>query len=290
MPFAMYGNTHSVVLKGKVYMGGGCASDKLQTCTVVVYDTHSEEWSILPKCWPWVSSFSLAVVKNQLTLVGGLDLSTHKVTNKLAAWESDSRKWTSPYPPMHTARYNSAAATYHEWMVVAGGCDDDRHYLDSVEILNSNEKQWYSAAPLPVRCNQMRSAVVRDVWYLVESNIRQVFAVSLPALILLRGTSLKPWHTLPSAPLTHSAPFATRDSLFAVGGKTNTSECSSAIHLYLPWKKKWIEIAKLPTEWSLCTCTELPNGKILVAGGREPLGGYAVLSNRVDIATVMDSE
>ena len=96
MPFAMYGNTHSVVLKGKVYMGGGCASDKLQTCTVVVYNTHSGEWSTLPKCWPWVSSFSLAVVNNQLTMVGGLDLSTHKVTSKLAAWESDSRKWTSP--------------------------------------------------------------------------------------------------------------------------------------------------------------------------------------------------
>ena len=96
MPFAMYGNTHSVVLKGKVYMGGGCASDKLQTCTVVVYDTHSGEWSTLPKCWPWVTSFSLAVVNNQLTVVGGLDLSTHKVTSKLAAWESDSRKWTSP--------------------------------------------------------------------------------------------------------------------------------------------------------------------------------------------------
>ena len=274
-------------------MGGGCASDNLQTYTVVVYDTHSGEWSTLPKCWPWVSSFSLAVVNDQLTLVGGLDLSTHKVTNKLAAWESDSLKWTSLYPPMHTARYNPAAATYNEWMAVAGGCDDDRRCLDSVEILNSTEKQWYSAAPLPVRCNQMRSAVVRDVWYLMESfkpNIRQVFAVSLPALILLRGTSLKPWHTLPSAPLTHSAPFATRDLLFAVGGKTNTSECSSAIHLYLPWKKKWIEIAKLPTERSLCTCTELPSGKILVAGGRELLGAYVVLSNRVDIATVMDSE
>ena len=266
-------------------VGRGASEDE----DVVVYDTHNREWSILPR--RQVTLFGMTAVNNQLTLVGGLD-QFNKVTNKLAVWESESEQWISPYPPMPTARFGVAAVTYSEWMAVAGGYGDNG-YLNSVEILNSTEKQWYSAAPLPVQCNQMRSAVVRDVWYLMESfkpNIGQVFAVSLPALILLRGTSLKPWHTLPSAPLTHSALFATHDSLFAVGGKTNTSECSSAIHLYLPWKKKWIEIAKLPTERSLCTCTELPSGKILVAGGREPLGVYAVLSNRVDIATVMDSE
>ena len=50
MPFAMSNNTHSVVLKGKLYMGGGCASGNSQVeCTVMVYDIRSGEWSTLPK-------------------------------------------------------------------------------------------------------------------------------------------------------------------------------------------------------------------------------------------------
>ena len=262
-------------------------------CSVVVYDTHNREWSRLPKQPGQVTSFGMAVVKNQVTLVGGLveyDDSSQKVTDKLAVWESESKQWTSPYPPMHTARYGLAAATYNEWMVVAGGRGDNG-YLNSVEILNSTKKQWYSAAPLPVGCNHMRSAVVRDEWYFVEcfkrnQNIQQGFAVSLPAIILLRGnTSSTPWHNVPSAPLTHTAVLAFRDLLFAVGGRTSTGQCSSAIYLYLPWKKKWIEAGKLPTERSWCTCTELPSGKILVAGGSELFG---VFSTRVEIATVMD--
>ena len=270
----------------------------LREWTVVVYDTHNKEWSTLPKQPGQLTSFGMAVVKNQLALVGGLELLTQKVTNKLAVWESESKQWTSPYPPMRTARYGIAAATYNEWMAVAGGEGGDGYmFLNSVEILNSTEKQWFSAAPLPMGCTNMRSAVVRDEWYLLGcfnegQSIQQGFTVSLPALILLRDkTTSTPWHNIPSAPLIDTAPLAARDSLFAVGGMTNTRQCSSAIYLYLPWKKEWIRVGWLPTERSSCTCTELPSGEILVAGGSEPsywYGGLPGCSKRVEIATVVD--
>lgn len=270
---------------------GACADE----CTVVVYDTHNREWSRLRKQPGQVTSFGMAVVQNQVTLVGGLELSPHKVTDKLAVWESESKQWTSPYPPMHTARYGLAATTYSEWMAVAGGWNDNG-YLDSVEILNSTEKQWYSAAPLPIECTQMKSAVVRDEWYLLEcynedEDTEQGFAVSLPALILLReNASSTLWRNIPSAPVKNTATLAARDLLFAVGGRTNTGKHSSAIYLYLPWKKEWIEVGMLPTERSSCTSTELPGGEILVAGGSEPkyCGLFGLFSKRVDIATVMD--
>ena len=262
--------------------------------TVVVYDTYSGKWSLLPKCHDQVKSFGMAAVNNQLTLVGGLN-EFDKVTNKLAVWESE---WTFPYPPMPTARYDVAVATYSEWMAVAGGRGDNG-YLDSVEILNSTEKQWHSAAPLPMRCTPMKSAVVRDEWYLMvcynqDVKIDQGFAVSLPALILLRGNaSSKPWRNIPSAPLMDTAALATQDSLFAVGGRTRSTKIiSSAIHLYLPWKKEWIEAGRLQTERASCTCIELLSGEILVAGGSEPnCGGpscWFTNTTRVDIATFMD--
>ena len=240
-----------------------------------------EKWSELPKRHDQVKSFGMAVVKIQLTLVGGFDQLNHKVTNKLAVWESE---WTFPYPPMPTARYDVAVATYNEWMAVAGG-EHDCDYLNTVEILNSTEKQWYSAAPLPMGCKPFNSAVVRDEWYLMVCynhivNIDQEFAVSLPALILLReSASSTPWRNMPSAPLIDTGAVVTRDSLFAVGGRTSTG-ITSAIHLYLPWKK-WIEAGRLQTERSSCTCIELPSGEILVAGGSCD-GMFP--TNRVDIA------
>ena len=98
--------------------------------TVVVYDTYSGKWSLLPKRHDQVKSFGMAAVNNQLTLVGGLD-EFDKVTNKLVVWGSE---WTFPYPPMPTARYDVAIATYSEWMAVAGG----QHHCDYLDYLSRN--------------------------------------------------------------------------------------------------------------------------------------------------------
>ena len=298
----MSNNTHSVVLKGKLYMGGGHASGDSQECTVMVYDIQSGEWSTLPK--HQVKSFGMASVNNRLVLVGGLDPSTNKATSQLAVWESESQQWTFPYPPMDIARHSPAAATFNEWMAVAGG-HGNHDYLNAVEILNTTEKRWYPAPPLPMAmgCDQMRSAVVGDEWYLTEcfnqrltETVKKVFTVSLPVLISCKENIIsRPWHTLPSAPLIRSAPLAFQDSLFAVGGGINPGGSSSAIYRYVPSKKEWIlvENAKLPAKRSWCTCIELSSEKFLVAGGVEQGGHsgvfYGVSSRRVDIATVMDS-
>ena len=306
MPFAMSNNTHSVVLKGKLYMGGGHASGDSQVeCTVMVYDIQSGEWSKLPQ--HQVKWFGMASVKNKLVLVGGLDPSTNKATSKLAVWDSESEQWTVPYPPMDTARYGVAIATFNEWMAVAGGYGD-RGYLNTVDILNTTENKWCFASSLPVmfvsqfpivRCDQMRSAVVEDKWYLTEcydqhGTVKKMFAVSLPDLISsIERRSIFPWQVLPSAPLIRTALLAFQDSLFTVGGGTNEGESSPAIYRYVPSKEEWIlvENAKLPAKRSWCTCIELSSEQFLVAGGVEQGGGglYNVNSQRVDIANVMDS-
>ena len=281
-------------------MGGGCASGNSQECTVLVYDIQSGEWSKLPE--HQVKLFGMASVNNRLVLVGGLDPSTNKATGELAVWDSESQEWTFPYPPMDIARYSPAAATFNEWIAVAGG-HGDCDYLSAVEILNTTEKQWYPASPLPMGYDQMRSAVVGDKWYLTEcfneqlhvtETVKKVFAVSLPDLTSCRRSIIsRSWDTLPSAPLIRSAPLAFQDSLFAVGGGPNPGGSSSAIYRYVPSKKEWILVEKLPTKRSWCTCIELSSKQFLVAGGTEQGGHrgvfYGMSSRRVDIATVMDS-
>ena len=40
---------------------------------------------------------------------------------------------------------------YNEWLVVVGG-GGDVGLLSSVEILNTDSKQWYAGPPTPIRC------------------------------------------------------------------------------------------------------------------------------------------
>ena len=51
---------------------------------MIVYNPKQDSYDTLPPyAYQW---FSMAVVNNQLVLVGGRDIQTDKVTNKLGVW------------------------------------------------------------------------------------------------------------------------------------------------------------------------------------------------------------
>ena len=219
----------------------------------------------------------MAVLQDQLTLVGGCETSIWKVTNQIAVW--DSRQWTHPYPSMPTPRYSPAVVTYIKWLVVAGG-DDGNHCLSTVEIMDATNKQWFTTTPLPVRCRSMTSAIVGEECYFMggftdQSVIgqpnKQVFHVSISAITsqVPSQSAIIPiqWHTLPDTPLECSAALALRGSLLAVGGRHSLGNSNSAIHLYQPESGQWVKVGDLPTARDACSCTLLPSGEILVAGG-----------------------
>ena len=154
---------------------------------VQVYDLVGDEWSQLPRC-P-VCWYGMTAVNNQLVLAGGFD-SGRKASNQIRVW--DGRSWTTPYPPMPTAKYLTPAVGYQQFLVVPGGVDSMHDYSTVVEILDTKTKQWHTATPLPVGCKQLTSAVVGDTLYLLggfshgwftDSPIKGAFSVSLPTLI-----------------------------------------------------------------------------------------------------------
>ena len=269
-------------------MGGGEADKDEDEHTVMVYEP-GVGWRTLSRYqYRW---FAMAVLQDQLTLVGGQE--SFKVTNQITVW--DSQQWTHPYPPMPTSRHSPVVVTYINWLVVAGGSDGGS--LSTVEIMDINNKQWFTAIPLPVRCYDMTSAVVGDEWYFiggstgitglrVSRETKQVFRVSLPAITAqaVSQSTVTPaqWHTLPDTPLYSSAALALHGSLLAVGGHHDREHCSSAIHLYQPGSRQWVKVGDLPTARSRCSCTLLPSGEILVAGGWDEKGRIS----RVDVATV----
>ena len=268
MPFEM-GSSQSVVVQGTVYVGGGITDSHGNACVVMEYDTSSGKWRELPPyitCW-----FAMTVINNHLVLVGGWKES------RLGVWRTDSKKWTHPYPDMPTVRAGPSAVTYKEWLIVVGRCSDRN---SSVDIMNTNSKQWHTAAPAPTPWYHMNTAVVGDICYFMGGYIGGggatdvVYSVSLPALISQvnskqsaeKGQQI--WKSISGLGLYGSTPLSLSGSLLALGGEGMMDEKAvTAIHHYRPETGKWVKVGDLPSPRSHCTCVRMSNGEILVAGG-----------------------
>ena len=278
MPFGMSGYPQVVVFKGKAYIGGGDASSDREMQTVMVYDPQQDSFDTLP---PYTCTwFSIAIVNNQLVLVGGVDVQiTGKLTNKLGVWNEESRKWTHPLPPMSTACHSPSVTSHHNrWLVVMAGVGGDGIVLSRVEILHTTESgQWYHAAPLPRPCYRVSTATIGNMCYLLGGisggrASKKMFCVNLDDLISQAlsqpaDASAPPtpslWMTLTDTPESWSTAFSLNRSMLSVGGTRG----STAIYHYQPSSKSWIKVGKLPAGRSRCACTILPSGEVFVAGG-----------------------
>ena len=292
LPFRMRGYPQAVVFNERVYIGGGVGTSDRERQTVVVYDSKQDSYdTLLPYTYKY---FSIAVVNNQLVLVGGQDEQTRMVTNKLGVWNEQSLIWTHPLPPM-TAACNSPSVTTHSnrWLVVIGGYTDGPT-LSRVEILDTTESlQWYCAAALPQPCAQALPATIGNMCYLLGGYTteckasKKVFSVCLDDLISQAvssqpaGASAPPtpspciWQSLPDTPLEYSTALAFNGALLAVGGGTYGN---TAIYHYQPSSESWIKVGDLPTERFDCTCIILPSGDLYVAGD--------LSAAQVDIASI----
>ena len=271
MPFATWYYPQAVVFKEKVHIGGGAASSDRERQTVIIYDPQQDTYDTLPH-YPY-KSFSMAVVNNQLVLVGGYDA---RATNELGVWNEQSETWTHPLPSMTTACCSPSVATHNNrWLVVIGGFGDDDTRLSRVEIFDTESGQWYHAAPIPQPCSHASLAIIGDTCYLVggftitfASN--KVFSVNLDRLIHqaisqpASAIAPSPWQTLPDTPLANSTALAINGDLLAIGG--GGLPWSKDIYQYQPSSTSWVKAGELPIPLSQCACRVLPSGEVFVAG------------------------
>ena len=229
----------------------------------------------------------MTILTDKLTLVGGINATTGKVTNQVAVWEGEGmpRGWTHPYPPMTTPRHSPAVATYGDRLVVAGGYDGGD--LATVEVLNPISHQWLSVSPLPVGCAYMTSAIVNQELFLLGGTLTtEALVVSLPDITrsgVPSATTNKSaqWRTVPAPPVKDSAAISLCGSVLAIGG-LHDNKRSTAIHIYQPATNNWRKVGDLPSPLS-CSCALLSSGHILVAGG---VDSNDKLTSRVDVATL----
>ena len=270
MPIKMSTTVQSAVISDTVYVGGGSPDNDCDRCTVMKLE--QDEWTKLPQYTAyWFAMTSLA---NQLVLVGGCESRNNKPTNQLAVLVSG--EWTHPYPPMNIARHSSTAVSFNNHIIVAGGRDDKRRTTSSVEVLDVALRRWYIAQSLPNPRSSLKSTLIGNTLYLMggfdhTEVTKTVHHVDLNELIAKALSNLDTptlWQTLQEVPLKFSAPLSIGRSLLAVGGWGDRANLSSSIHLYQPDTRRWVKVEDLPTARYRCTCSVLPSGEVIVAGGQ----------------------
>ena len=289
MPIKMGISVQSVVIGDTVYVGGGTAVNDRDKCTVMKLE--QDQWTKLPEYTAkWFAMTSLA---NRLVLVGGIDPRNLKRANQLAVFESG--EWTHPYPPMNIARSSSTAVSFNNHIIVAGGRDNYRCAISSVEVLDVASRRWYIAQSLPNPRSVLKSTLIGNTLYLMGGYDHTVCAtktvhhVDLNELIAKALSNLDTptlWQTLQEVPLVLSAPLSIGRSLLAVGGLDDRGNPSSSIHLYQPDTRRWVKVGDLPTARYFCTCSVLSSGEVIVAGGQTKLLNYYVQT--VDFFCISD--
>ena len=113
--------------------------------TVHSYDSNTREWRQLPAT-PHTHS-TLVVVHHVLTMVGGQI--SGRATDSLLSLMGEGRdiKWLPNLPAMPTKRYETAAVCSGRSLIVAGG-NDGRNKLSTVEVLDTDTRQWSIASSL----------------------------------------------------------------------------------------------------------------------------------------------
>ena len=159
MPFGMF-DIQSVQVQGTLYVGGGGAAGD-NDYIVMTYDISAGKWATLP---PYSTRwFAMTAIDNHLVLVGGVGRDGVR-SKVLGVWSEDSKKWTHPYPDMTTPRDSCSAVVYNQYLVVAGGWGAG-DTLSSVEVMNTDTKQWYAGPPTPIAWSSMKTATAGDVCY-----------------------------------------------------------------------------------------------------------------------------
>ena len=266
MPSATSTFLQVVEVEGTVFVGGGYTGSYDDDHIVMAYNMRSSQWHCLPPCS--VRYFSMAVVSNQVVIVGGFG-SMGTYSRELGVWQTNDRQWAQPFPPMPTARSRSSSTCYKHWLVVAGGYSNGKR-LDDVEILDVDSNQWFTGQSTPTPWYDMKSTVMGDTWYFMggfSGNSHDVYSASLDAVITKPlPKSLSIWQKITPLESVHSCPLYVGGSLLAVGGRKDFKP-TSAIMRYEPRTATWIPAGDLPQTLYNCTC-------IVVSDNMYVLGGY----------------
>ena len=193
------------------------------------------------------------------------------------------RQWSEVFPPMPTARSETASVTTEQALVVAGGWNG-RKNLDTVEVMTIATKQWTTAQHLPHPFGVISGTICGDQLYLgggfigLGEESKSVLTCSLTDLlpphslgVRLRTLSLatKPgvWREIKNLPVTRSTLTILGGHLLAIGGWSDSNGPTADVHRYDHQTDSWHVVSKMKNKRYQSLSAVLPEDQLIVVGG-----------------------
>ena len=267
--------SQSIVLGGKVYIGGGNTGDVATDSLVFEYDPNEDKWTVLPAAPMTV--FGLGKMEGEIVIVGGRDQG--KVLSAVYVFDRFTQRWKESLPPLNTARSHSFCMSYQSSLLTVGGLSDSGNVLCSIEVIQPDTFQWFVTGYLS-RTSTLSftsPATIHGQCYFLggyksttaNSSTRAAHCASLGELLSSNGISPSVFTRLPDTPHLQTTAASLGGCLLAIGGTGSpyTMPVYDSIHAYNPSTKSWVYIGDLPYAACHLTTATLPNGELLVIGG-----------------------
>ena len=249
---------------------------------IFAYDITSNNWSHLPDC-TWGNG-AITVINGWLTTVGGSSYSSYFNELFSLIGEDGGRRWTKKFPPMPTKRKWITVRCTGTTLIVAGGWGEGDRVLSTVEVMDTETHQWFTAADLPEPTYQASATVCGDQLYVLgrmdkdRAFIKSVYTCSVSALLLscipssFKKTTLKyksgAWRRVADLPLIQSTCESFRGLLLATGGKMDPAgKPTAAIYVYNSTTNCWEIISHMTTGRYDCLTAVLPDNRLMIMGG-----------------------
>ena len=279
----------------------GTAPDNDTYDYVYVYDINGNQWDKLPP--PGQHKGRLVVINSKLTVFGGSDNTTRKITDKVTTYSNNS--WNNIYPNMIKARKLPEAIIHLDYVIVAGGAIGDDTFSDDIELLNYKQlSHWVIARMKLPEPMWIPSLTISDnLLYIVgytraTGRTRAAYKLSIDIITSPEDQlTSNHWTKLPLAPHYNTAIIPNTSPPVIVGGKIKGVTTTDIRVLDVPnnsWKKiasltsprsstAIVPISTLTPSWSLEgilveeVLKKLRN--ILLLEYRKEASGYARLLN-----------
>ena len=276
----MYGASATVINSTLYITGGWCPNDIRNIYNVYKYELNKNQWSVLP---PLQQLYGIPVnLSDKLTIIGGrYSTPPYKVSNLLITYSDNT--WNNTYPNLSVARLEPAVVPYHQYVIVAGGKDDDDNVLDSIEVFDITKSHWMIVnTHLPEPMWRISATICADsftiVGYSNADNIHYnaTFIIPIDDIISLPQQTQQSltsstdkdntkWHQLAPAPYWKTALVPNTSPPVIIGGSKQGNTVND-ITIYDDTSNKWNKISSLPINCAYPTVAVI-NQSIIVMGG-----------------------
>jgi len=247
---------------------------------VFTYDSEKDNWSELPKC-PQIN-FRLEIINNFLTAIGGMSRVGGECIDRLISFNGS--EWVKIFPPMLTKRHWHTVMCMQKHLIVVAGETEGGDVLSTVEVMNTDTLEWYTAARLPEPAYLMSATVCGGRLYLLgawDKNgnpTHAVFTCTLESLIRSchppsqtppHTSEASVWQRVADVPVVGSVCVTLNGKVLSISGRGSDGNPIAEVHMYNAKSDLWSLVGRMLTLRSDCLVLALHNRVIAVGGSTE---------------------